>query len=97
MKAPKDITASGVKSSIEESVSYFPPQKPARLSPIKQVKNQQPIVSERNLLGASFDTSDKPIGERHSSDNVIVKYAKTSHNGDNLVLKPKMPAIINST
>ena len=54
-------------------MSIFPPKNPAIKLPKKLVKNQHPIVSDRNFLGASFDTSDKPIGDRQSSAMVIIK------------------------
>ena len=53
--------------------SYFPAQIPAIKLPKKLVKNQHPIVKERNLRGASFETKDNPIGDKQSSAIVIIK------------------------
>ena len=55
------------------SVSNIPPHNPASKFPIKLVKNQQPINNDKNFLGASFDTNDRPIGDRHNSATVIIK------------------------
>lgn len=52
---------------------YVPPQTPAIRFPKKLAKNQHPIINERNFFGASFDTSDNPMGDRQSSDNVMRK------------------------
>lgn len=63
-------------------VPYLPPQKPANVFPMKLVKNQTPIINDKNFFGASFDTNDKPIGERQSSASVIIKYTKTNQSGE---------------
>ena len=36
-------------------------------------KNQNPIMSDAIFLGETFDTIDKPIGERHNSPRVCKK------------------------
>ena len=58
---------------VVENSSNFPPQIPARRFPTKLVKNHPPIISDKNFLGASFETKDNPIGDRHSSAIVIIK------------------------
>lgn len=85
-------SASVPKIWLGARVSNFPPQIPAIKLPKKLVKNQQPIINERNFLGASLDTSDNPIGERQSSAIVIIKYPTTSQRGETFVLSDKIPA-----
>ena len=82
MNVTKDKLAIKAKSFSAPIVSYFPPSKPASIFPKKLVKNHVPIITDRNFLGASFDTKDKPIGDKHNSDNVITKYPPTNHNGE---------------
>ena len=73
-------------------VPYFPPQTPAKRLPMKLDKNQVPIINDKNFLGASFETSDKPIGDKQISPIVIIKYAETNHKGDTLEKPEKYPA-----
>ena len=73
MNAVKDKIESGKNICEMVKLSYFPPQNPASVSPIKQVKNQHPIVRDKNFFGASFDTRESPIGEIQSSETVITK------------------------
>ena len=40
------------------------PTQPAAIFPTKLVVNQIPITVERDLLDATFDTSERPIGEK---------------------------------
>ena len=75
-----------------ESASNFPPQKPAIRFPKKLVKNQQPITKDKNFFGANFVTNDNPIGDKHNSAIVIIKYANTNHNGDTKLDSDKYPA-----
>jgi len=92
MPVIKESIASVPKSSTVEMVSNLPPQIPAIRFPQKLVKNQHPIIKDKNFLGASLDTRDKPIGDRHSSAMVIIKYATTSHNGETCPLLDIYPA-----
>ena len=71
---------------------YLPPQKPAKMFPKKLVKNQVPIHSDKNCRGASFDTNDSPIGDKHNSDNVIIKYTRINHSGETFAVSEKFPA-----
>ena len=71
--AEKETINNNPKSLSGEIDSIFPPKIPATRLPKKLVKNQTPIVKDRNFFGASFDTSDNPIGERHNSAIVIIK------------------------
>ncbi len=52
----------------------MPPKKPAKIPPNAFVINQQPINNDKNLFGASLETSDIPIGEIFNSAIVIKKY-----------------------
>jgi hypothetical protein len=69
----RDNKARSPKRLTNVSFSYSPPQTPATKFPIKLVKNQQPIIKDKNLFGASLDTSDRPIGDKQSSAIVIIK------------------------
>ena len=76
-----DIRAK-TRNRISELIEpYCPPHNPAKIFPKKLVKNQVPISMDKNCLGASFETRDRPIEEIHSSAIVIMKYTLTSHNG----------------
>src|SRR5436190_21026479 len=44
--------------------------------------NQPPIQVERYFGAANLDTSDRPIGLRHSSAVVIRKYAASKYQGE---------------
>ena len=90
-----DKTVSAPNSWTVVSVSNFPPQNPAIRFPKKLVKNQHPITSDKNFLGANFVTRDKPIGDKHNSAIVIIKYAKTNHNGETKFVSDKNPAKVN--
>ena len=72
--------------------SYSPPKRPATKFPEKHIKNQHPIVSDKNCFGASFDTSESPIGDRQSSDSVITKYPAASQSGEILHSIDRYPA-----
>ena len=72
--------------------SKSPPQMPASKFPTKLVRNQQPIMSDKNFFGANFETRESPIGERHSSAIVIIKYPAKSHKNDILFVNDKNPA-----
>ena len=87
-----DKIAKTPKSSLGVKASYCPPHSPAIRFPIKLVKNQHPIVRERNFLGASFETKDKPIGDRQSSAIVIIKYPRTNQSGETREFIDKCPA-----
>ena len=82
MQAAADITANIPNSVVCGNVSYLPPIMPAIRFPKKLVKNQHPIVNDRNCTGASFDTRESPIGEMQSSAIVITKYTDASHRHD---------------
>ena len=46
---------------------------PANKLPKNEAKNQTPIIIEANFTGASFETSESPIGEIQSSAIVEIK------------------------
>ena len=46
---------------------------PAILPPSDRVRNHPPLINAVSLAGASFETSDKPIGLRKISAIVIMK------------------------
>ena len=73
MNETKDTIASIPKSCAGVKASYLPPTMPAIKLPRKLVKNQHPIIKDKNFLGANFDTKDKPIGDKQSSATVIIK------------------------
>lgn len=54
-------------------------------------------MSDKKFFGASFDTNDKPIGDRQSSATVIIKYPATNHNGETNPLADKYPAKAKTT
>ena len=91
-KVKKARPANPPNNSKCESLPYSPPIRPANKFPEKHIKNHPPIVSDKNCFGASFDTSDKPIGDKQSSDSVIIKYPATSHNGEIKLFADKYPA-----
>ena len=55
---------------------------PAIFPPIEVDKNQPPIINAVSLAGASFETSDKPIGLKNISLIVKTKYVPHNHAGD---------------
>src|SRR5690606_19219240 len=64
---------------------------PESLFPIDVERKNPPIIRAVIRGGESFETSDKPIGERHSSPIVITPYAAISHKAETLT-KPFWPA-----
>ena len=68
------IKIESIKKNINPLInSYFDAKTPANKFPAKDAKNHVPINNEANCFGASFDTSDKPMGDKHSSAIVAIK------------------------
>src|SRR5690606_40608073 len=57
---------------------------PESLLPIDVERKNPPIIKAVIRGGESFDTNERPIGDRQSSPIVITPYAATSHNADTL-------------
>src|SRR6188508_411199 len=47
---------------------------PANLLAAALARNQVPIIRDESLSGASLETIDKPMGERHNSPMVCIMY-----------------------
>ena len=71
MKAPITNIRKNIFLSVKSSQKLV--ITPATFPPIEIDKNQPPINKAVNLAGASFDTSDKPIGLKNISLMVKTK------------------------
>ena len=58
------------------------------LLPIAVATNQPPIMSPRICGGATFETSESPIGLSISSPSEITKYAPMIHQGETRPVSP---------
>lgn len=73
-----------------DGLGYSVLKSPAIIFDAAEERNQTPIIKHENLIGDNLDTIDKPIGDIHSSPNVIIKYTATRYRG----LTPELPASI---
>ena len=70
--------ASSRKKVVFDVVDQKLPIQPAAMFPRKLVASQIPITVERDMLGATFATSERLIGEKYSSPMVsIAKYSSS--------------------
>src|SRR5579875_1719904 len=62
-------------------VPQISPSVPATKLPNALVNIHTPMSIVANLAGASFDTIDRPTGDRHNSPSVAKMYVQNSHHG----------------
>ena len=79
--APSDITTADINAKISPAPNFsmFDAINPPRMLAIPLLASHNPIRSVAYLIGASFDTIDNPIGDKHNSPTVLQKYVITSH------------------
>ena len=65
------------------------PKVPAKAYPEAFDKKNTPYNNEEKRFGDSFPTNDKPIGDKHNSAQVWIKYNKINHLMANKPLLPK--------
>src|SRR5687767_13501964 len=58
--------------------------------------NQPPIITPRNRIGATFETSDNPIGDNINSPRVRTPYAPMSQAGETLNAYGSLPVTVAS-
>src|SRR5579883_500917 len=79
--APATTAADNKKNWMGGIVPQISPSAPATKLPKALVKNHTPMSMVANFAGASFDTIDRPTGDKHNSPIVAKTYVQISHHG----------------